>query len=150
MSPCSVTPTLPFPSPTPPSSGAGHWASPAPKPAPGSLSLPPWAGWEYIRQQAASLRRVHAPHGPGGGAPAHWPGHARCGAARGRASARGAVILRAGRRPQLHQAVPAPPSPAPRPHHGAGVGGRGPAEPLPGGLCGEPEQVPAEAGHLGR
>lgn len=42
------------------------------------------------------------------------------------------------------------PLPAPQPHDGAGVGGRGPAKPLLGGLCGEPEQVPAEAGDLGR
>lgn len=42
------------------------------------------------------------------------------------------------------------PLPVPQPHHGAGVGGRGLAEPLPGGLCGEPQQVPAEAGDLGR
>jgi len=62
----------------------------------------------------------------------------------------GAVIRSAGRRPQLRRSVPAPPSPVPGSHHGSGVGGRGPAEPLPGGLCGEPEQVPAEAGDLGR
>lgn len=78
------------------------------------------------------------------------PNHARCCAAPGRVGARGSVIRSAGRRPQLRRSVPAPPSPVPGSHHGAGVGGRGPAEPLAGGLCGEPEQVPAEAGDLGR
>lgn len=33
--------------------------------------------------------------------------------------------------------------------HGAGVGGGGSAKPLPGRLCGEPEQVSAQAGHMG-
>lgn len=33
--------------------------------------------------------------------------------------------------------------------HGAGVGGGGSAEPLPGRLCGEPEQIPAQAGYMG-
>lgn len=114
--------------------------------------LPDGRGPRGHLPEGARLPWVHAPSGAGGGgAPAHRPGHARCCAARGRAGARGAVIRGAGRRPQLRRAVPAPPpSPAPRPHHGAGVGGRGPTEPLPGGLCGEPEQVPAEAGDLGR
>jgi hypothetical protein len=41
-------------------------------------------------------------------------------------------------------------SPSPGSRQNAGVGGSGPADPVPGGVCGEPEQVPAEDGHLGR
>lgn len=34
--------------------------------------------------------------------------------------------------------------------NGVRVGGRGRVEPVLGGLCGEPGQVPAQSGHLGR
>lgn len=153
MSLCSVTSALPVVNILPlwcrrSGTAAKAGPKPPPDPPPGSSASPRLArGVQAALGGDVGARSTHL-RVSGGGAPAHRPGHAR-GAARGGTPPEGLSF--AARITALSCARPfrlLPP--LPQPHHGAGVGGRGPAEPLPGGLCGEPEQVPAEAGHLGR